>query len=70
MESISHHATKKFALAIVKLGNINLVNDVMNAVHAIDYMIDQVSNEEFIKQTQSRLHADTNTYTRVLKIII
>ncbi|KAH9751596.1 Beta-myrcene/(E)-beta-ocimene synthase 2 [Citrus sinensis] len=41
LESISHRATKKFALAFVKLGNINLVNDVMNAVHAIDYMIDQ-----------------------------
>ncbi|KAL9451416.1 hypothetical protein AB3S75_013056 [Citrus x aurantiifolia] len=40
-ESISHPAIKKFASAFVRLGNINLVNDVMKATHATGYRIDQ-----------------------------
>lgn len=40
-ESISHPAIKKFASAFVRLGNINLVNDVMKAIHATGYRIDQ-----------------------------
>ncbi|KAH9751627.1 pentatricopeptide repeat-containing protein [Citrus sinensis] len=40
-DSISHPDIKKFASAFVRLGNINLVNDVMKAIHATGYRIDQ-----------------------------
>ncbi|CAN1824249.1 Pentatricopeptide repeat-containing protein At1g10910, chloroplastic [Linum perenne] len=40
-DSISKPAIKKFANAFVKHGSINLINDVMKAVHAAGYKIDQ-----------------------------
>ncbi|KAH9751672.1 pentatricopeptide repeat-containing protein [Citrus sinensis] len=40
-DSISHPAIKKFASAFVRLGNINLINDAMKAIHATGYRIDQ-----------------------------
>ncbi|WCJ18296.1 Pentatricopeptide repeat (PPR) superfamily protein [Euphorbia peplus] len=40
-DSISQAAIKKFANAFMKLGNINLINDVMKAIHVSGYKIDQ-----------------------------
>ncbi|CAN1143463.1 Pentatricopeptide repeat-containing protein At1g10910, chloroplastic, partial [Linum perenne] len=40
-DSISKPAIKKFANAFVKHGSINLINDVMKAVHTAGYKIDQ-----------------------------
>ncbi|XP_027113136.1 pentatricopeptide repeat-containing protein At1g10910, chloroplastic-like isoform X1 [Coffea arabica] len=39
--SISQSATKKFAVSFMKSGNINLVNDVIKAIHSSGYKIDQ-----------------------------
>lgn len=44
--SISQAAIKKFGSAFIRLGNINLVNDVMKVLHASGYKIDEVSNQE------------------------
>lgn len=40
---ISKPAIKKFATAFMKLGNINLINDVLKAVDASGCKIDQVN---------------------------
>ncbi|KAL3515623.1 hypothetical protein ACH5RR_022525 [Cinchona calisaya] len=39
--SISQPATKKFAVSFMKFGNINLINDVLKAIHRSGYKIDQ-----------------------------
>ncbi|XP_071931215.1 uncharacterized protein [Coffea arabica] len=39
--SISQSATQKFAVSFMKSGNINLVNDVIKAIHSSGYKIDQ-----------------------------
>ena len=41
-ELISPAAIKKFASSFVKLGDINLINDVMKVTHGSGYKIDQV----------------------------
>lgn len=41
-ESIPRPAIKKFATSFMKLGNLNLINDVMKAIHSSGYKIDQV----------------------------
>lgn len=38
---ISSAAIKKFAKSFVKLGNINLINDVLKVIHGSGYKIDQ-----------------------------
>ncbi|XVF01132.1 hypothetical protein REPUB_Repub04eG0062000 [Reevesia pubescens] len=38
---ISQPAIKKFATAFMKLGNINLINDVLKVIHGSGYKIDQ-----------------------------
>ncbi|KAK2966652.1 hypothetical protein RJ640_002350 [Escallonia rubra] len=38
---ISRSAVKKFATSFMKLGNINLINDVMKAIHNSGYNVDQ-----------------------------
>jgi hypothetical protein len=40
---ISSAAIKKFAKSFVKLGNINLINDVLKVIHGSGYKIDQVT---------------------------
>ncbi|XP_058007045.1 pentatricopeptide repeat-containing protein At1g10910, chloroplastic [Hevea brasiliensis] len=40
-ELISQAAIKKFANAFMKLGNINMINDVMKVIHGSGYKIDQ-----------------------------
>ncbi|KAK7246857.1 hypothetical protein RIF29_41727 [Crotalaria pallida] len=39
--SISRPATKKFARVFMKLGNINLINDVLKTLHGCGFKIDQ-----------------------------
>ncbi|KAK8626832.1 hypothetical protein V6N13_134462 [Hibiscus sabdariffa] len=41
VEHISQPAIKKFATAFLKLGNINLINDVLKVIHGSGYKIDQ-----------------------------
>lgn len=41
---ISKPAVKKFATAFLKSGNINLINDVIKAIHGSGHKIDQVSS--------------------------
>lgn len=43
-EFISQRAIKKFATAFTKLGNINLINDVLKVIHGSGYKIDQVGS--------------------------
>lgn len=40
--SIPRPTIKKFAASFMKFGNINLINDVMKAIHSSGYNIDQV----------------------------
>ncbi|KAF6163617.1 hypothetical protein GIB67_036077 [Kingdonia uniflora] len=39
---ISRASVKKFAISFMKSGNINLINDVVKAVHSSGHKIDQV----------------------------
>ena len=39
----------------------------MKAIHATGYMIDQVSNQGFVKQTQARMRVRARTYTHTSK---
>jgi hypothetical protein len=41
---ISKPAVKKFATAFLESGNINLINDVIKAIHGSGCKIDQVSS--------------------------
>lgn len=41
-ELISRPAIRKFAFEFMKSGNVNLINDVMKAIHGSGYKIDQV----------------------------
>ncbi|XP_043687331.1 pentatricopeptide repeat-containing protein At1g10910, chloroplastic-like [Telopea speciosissima] len=41
-EVISRHSLKKFAVAFAKSGNLNMINDVLKAVHTSGHNIDQV----------------------------
>ncbi|KAL8117135.1 hypothetical protein AgCh_015149 [Apium graveolens] len=41
-KSIPRPTIKKFAASFLKLGNINLINDVMKSIHSSGYKIDQV----------------------------
>lgn len=41
--SIPRPTIKKFAASFIKLGNMNLINDVMKAIHSSGYKIDQVT---------------------------
>lgn len=41
-EHISQLAIKKFATAFIKLGNINLINDILKVIHGSGYKIDKV----------------------------
>lgn len=38
---ISQAAIRKFATAFMRSGNINLINDVMKAIHSYGYKVDQ-----------------------------
>ncbi|PIA47372.1 hypothetical protein AQUCO_01400208v1 [Aquilegia coerulea] len=40
-ERISHASLKKFSISFMKKGNINLINDVVKAVHSSGHKIDQ-----------------------------
>ncbi|KAH9751693.1 hypothetical protein KPL71_014393 [Citrus sinensis] len=63
-ESISHPAIRKFAYAFVRLGNINLVNDVMKAIHATGYTIDQAPRSRSATTTPVRSRSVTTTLVR------
>lgn len=39
---ISQPAIKKFSVNFMRSGNVNLINDVMNAMHSSGHKIDQV----------------------------
>lgn len=41
-EVIPMHSLEKFAIAFMKSGNINLINDVVKALHRFGYRIDMV----------------------------
>ncbi|KAF8411777.1 hypothetical protein HHK36_004336 [Tetracentron sinense] len=57
-EEISQPAIKKFAVAFMKSGNINLINDVMKAVHSSGHKIDQelfhIAISRFIEQPEKK----------------
>ncbi|XP_057433490.1 pentatricopeptide repeat-containing protein At1g10910, chloroplastic isoform X2 [Lotus japonicus] len=57
-KSISRPATKKFASAFMKSGNINLINDVMKTLHDCGHKIDQVLFEmavsRYIEQPEKK----------------
>ncbi|KAJ4717063.1 putative Pentatricopeptide repeat-containing protein [Melia azedarach] len=56
--SISHPAIKKFASAFMRLGNMNLLNDVMKAIHSSGYKIDQglfhLAISRYIAETEKK----------------
>ncbi|XP_065871322.1 pentatricopeptide repeat-containing protein At1g10910, chloroplastic isoform X2 [Euphorbia lathyris] len=64
-DSISQAAIKKFANAFMKLGNINLINDVMKAIHVSGYKIDQ----EVFQMAISRYIAEPEKKDLLLQLL-
>ncbi|XP_050232045.1 pentatricopeptide repeat-containing protein At1g10910, chloroplastic [Mercurialis annua] len=64
-ELISQAAIKKFANSFMRLGNINLINDVMKAIHSSGYKIDQ----ELFQMAISRYIAEPEKKDLLLQLL-
>ncbi|XVF67700.1 hypothetical protein PTKIN_Ptkin10aG0142700 [Pterospermum kingtungense] len=64
-EVITQPAMKKFATAFTKLGNINLINDVLKVIHGSGYKIDQ----ELFQMAVSRYVAEPEKKELLLQLL-